>query len=445
MNYDINIIPYTTEKNLLLVNKKFLTKLSFENKARVYISFGSKKCYAEIHESEDIDEDTISLSSNLIEELHLPNYIDFKLKAKENELLLGPYIGILLYKDSGKFKNSTFKSLSLYTLNYKNLGGAIVAFSLDKIDKINGLIEGFCFNPKENTWEKGIFPYPLAIYRRIGLNSSWKDYFLSSIGDKVYNSYYFNKWEMYRWLSKFHTVQDHLPYTTLYNTPQDILDLLKEYNKLLIKPISGMQGNGIVQIYQKDEGLEFSYRRNRKNEQIFLVNEEEILLLIKSLFNPKKYIIQSCIDILKQDDSVIDFRIIMQKDSLGKWVCNGTVSRVGAKESIVSNVSNSGEALLLEELLRKLFSSSEIGIFLFKEKLISLSYRICSCIDECGLVCGTLGLDLCVDNKGKLWLIEINNRDPDPTIALDAKDSLLYYKLKSSTLLYGKFLSGFSP
>jgi hypothetical protein len=40
--------------------------------------------------------------------------------------------------------------------------------------------------------------------------------------------------------------------------------------------------------------------------------------------------------------------------------------------------------------------------------------------------------------------IEINNRDPDPTIALDANNSEMYYYIKSRALFYGKYLSGFA-
>lgn len=42
-----------------------------------------------------------------------------------------------------------------------------------------------------------------------------------------------------------------------------------------------------------------------------------------------------------------------------------------------------------------------------------------------------------------LWLIEMNNRDPDPTIALDINNVQLYYDLKTNPLFYAKSLAGF--
>jgi len=64
-------------------------------------------------------------------------------------------------------------------------------------------------------------------------------------------------------------------------------------------------------------------------------------------------------------------------------------------------------------------------------------------LDEYGLNCGTLGLDIGVDLEEKIWLIEINNRDPDPSIALNVHDLQLYYELKTGPLFYAKFLAGF--
>ncbi|WDU83108.1 hypothetical protein [Caloramator sp. Dgby_cultured_2] len=40
-------------------------------------------------------------------------------------------------------------------------------------------------------------------------------------------------------------------------------------------------------------------------------------------------------------------------------------------------------------------------------------------------------------------MIEINSRDPDATIALDAQNTLLYYDIKANIVDYLNYLSGF--
>ncbi|HHW48361.1 MAG TPA: hypothetical protein GXX14_07065 [Clostridiaceae bacterium] len=61
-----------------------------------------------------------------------------------------------------------------------------------------------------------------------------------------------------------------------------------------------------------------------------------------------------------------------------------------------------------------------------------------------GVNCGNFGVDIGIDREGHLWLIEVNNRDPDPSIALDIHDKPLYYSLKTGILYYAKSLAGFS-
>ncbi|QGU95876.1 hypothetical protein GOM49_12945 [Clostridium bovifaecis] len=431
------------DETSLIINHTNALQLGLVMKSCVYISFGTEKQYVNIKICENISNNEIYLPQKIISALRLPLYVQFEVKVKENQIILGPYIGILLTKDSNKINEGSLRRLLNYVLDYPKLHGAVVVFALDKVNKNNHTIEGYCYNPSLNSWNFETLSYPQSIYRRVGLNPSWKNHFLSSIGDTLYNNYYFNKFEMYEWLSKFHEIKKHLPHTILYEFPEDILSFLYNYKKILVKPISGMQGKGIVQISYEGDNIVFKYRKELKNIRISFKSEDEAISLIESLFTSKKHIVQRHINLLKHYDSVIDFRVIMQKDESTDWVCNGIIGRIGEKESIVSNISSNGSAYLVEDLFRRFFSNSEVEIYALKEKFISLAAKICTSIDHCGVNCGTLGLDLCIDTDGKMWLIEINNRDPDPTIALDAKDKFLYYKIKSSTLLYGKALSGF--
>jgi hypothetical protein len=59
-----------------------------------------------------------------------------------------------------------------------------------------------------------------------------------------------------------------------------------------------------------------------------------------------------------------------------------------------------------------------------------------------GVFCGRL-----LQNRGDIndnvYLLEVNNRDPDPSIALDIKDKKLYRNFKAGITDYLKYLSGF--
>jgi len=107
----------------------------------------------------------------------------------------------------------------------------------------------------------------------------------------------------------------------------------------------------------------------------------------------------------------------------------------------VSNISSGGTAYRVTEILEKVMPSSVVPSM--EEKIRNFDLEICNALDEIGINCGDLGVDVGVDTQGCLWLIEINNRDPDPTIALNIRDRRLYYDLKAGRLLYAKALAGF--
>jgi hypothetical protein len=64
-------------------------------------------------------------------------------------------------------------------------------------------------------------------------------------------------------------------------------------------------------------------------------------------------------------------------------------------------------------------------------------------IEQCGVHCGNLGIDIAVDNQKKMWIIEVNNLNPSPLFALDINDRPLFYQIKLMNMLYAKRLAGF--
>jgi len=133
----------------------------------------------------------------------------------------------------------------------------------------------------------------------------------------------------------------------------------------------------------------------------------------------------------------------LQKDGTQNWICNAIIARLGAHGSVVSNVSNGGEAKTAIDFFREDMLLSEKDAFILKEKIINYCMEICSLLDKYGLNLGVLGLDIGIDKEGKLWLIEINSRSPNPAIVLRANDILSYYNILSAPLYYGKSIAGF--
>ncbi len=444
MNQVITIKPNPVNQNsVLAVHPQTAAAFSLSGLKFASVSFGNRKHYVEIKMNPEIAPENILLSQNLIEELYLPEYPSFEIRLNLTEIVIGPYIGLLLSNTNNRLTTSRLNKTTVCLKEYTKLHGAVVVFALDKISKESQLIEGYCYNPVKKYWQPGIFPYPAAIYRTIGLNAEWKNHFLTVIGDKIFNSRFFGKWEMYQWFSKEPLINPHLPYTVLYHSPRDVFKMLERFSKVYIKPVLGLQGRGIVRISLENTLFIIKYRENKVNHIITFDNPEAASEYINKRFRRGRYLIQQAVELLEYQGGIIDFRCAVQKNQSDEWACLAVIGRSGAKDSVVSNISSGGAAVNAEKIFREVFPASEEHIAGLKKKIAAFAITICKKLDEYGINCGTLGLDIGMDRLGDLWLIEINNRDPDPSIALDTHDMQLFYDLKTGPLFYAKFLAGF--
>jgi len=406
-----------------------------------YVCFGSHKHYVNIKKDSSISRGNVLISQKIMDELHMPEYPTYEICVNGNEIVIGPCIGLLVSTRDERITKSRLNKMMTYVKEYQKLHGAIVVFALNGVDTENHLINGYCYNPEREIWQKGIFPYPSAIYRSIGLSDRWKNHFLSIIGDKIFNSRYFSKWEMYQWFSELSKEHINIPHTFLYQSCQDVLDAVEKHGKVYIKPVLGLQGRKVMQVSKESLTYVFRYRDQGRNHEVRLDKPDDAAEFIKKSFIQNRYLVQQGIELLKYREQVIDFRCVVQKGLSARWACKAIIGRCGEKGSVVSNISSGGTAYRVTEILEKVMPSSVVPSM--EEKIRNFALEVCNALDEIGINCGDLGVDVGVDTQGCLWLIEINNRDPDPTIALNIRDRRLYYDLKAGRLLYAKALAGF--
>lgn len=445
MNETVSIVKSQSEGFLLRTSEKTARMMGISKKKRAYVSFGAASCFVDVEILKGTDDNRISLSKDVIDSLHLPGYPEYETRVRKNEIAIGPCIGIMACRSSRDLTKKRLKELSLNVLCYNSIHGAIIAFPLDKVDTSKRIVEGYCHNPSSGGWEAGTFPYPLSIYRRTSIDEQWQNHFLSAIGDTVFNSYNFDKYTMYRWFSDEEGIAPHLPYTMIFKSSGDIFAMLGRYRTIYIKPIWGMKGHGVIRADIEEGKIVFRYREEGDNKSVSsdMKNKNETERIVGKLFKPGRHLIQQGLRLIRSGGGVVDFRCVMQKSDSSAWVCNGIVSRIGASESVVSNISSGGFAMPAEELLRSSLSLSEDRVFAMKERMIGLCMKVCAALDSYGINSGTLGLDIGVDQQGELWIIEVNNRSPHPAIALRVNDLQEYYTILSSPLYYAKSLAGF--
>lgn len=426
-----------------MMHPETAVSLGCEKKKSMVLAFGSCKTFAELVISESVPDNELSISRQIMDWLHLPVTPRYELLFKGDELVIGPCIGVLLSSKHSRINAKRLEKAHYYVKEYGSLHGALIVFDLYGVNREKRIISGYCYNPYTDEFERGLFPYPNALYRKAGLNNEWKNHFLSVIGNKLFNNPYYSKWKMYQSLSGDETLKSYLPYTEIMTNTAQVFELLDAYNRIYIKPLLGLRGHGIIRLTKESEVYLIELRQQNENNLIRCSGAEEATENLKNLLGAQPCMLQQGIELIRINNRLIDFRCVMQKNGLGLWECKAIVARMGKKNSVVSNVSSGGRAYTVPDLLEKIKGQYEWETLNLPDQLQALALQVCGRLDQAGAVYGMVGLDIAADTDGRLWIIEVNNRDPDPSIALNIHDRKLYEELKVNLMRYAKWLSGF--
>lgn len=186
---------------------------------------------------------------------------------------------------------------------------------------------------------------------------------------------------------------------------------LARYNHVYIKPRSGSQGMGVIEIVRSREG---GHVVRTLGETYKVRSDGDIRKRIMTFAggdNTKdgKLLVQKGISSESADERHFpryDLRILMQKDGQARWLLTGLVARVSQTDGPTTNLSNGARAEEPEPVLDAIY-----GRPLRREILRSvskMSFAICSVLEKKLGSIGELGLDIVPDAEGSPWIIEVN-------------------------------------
>ncbi len=137
--------------------------------------------------------------------------------------------------------------------------------------------------------------------------------------------------------------------------------------------------------------------------------------------------------------SPFDIRILMQKDGTGAWRRTKIYARVAAKGRLTSNLSRGGTGYYVGSLLAYPFGRARRRL---RARSIWRRKTIVHALDEVfETPLGELGLDLGIDRKGRIWLIEVNAKPFRKVV--DAGPKRGVYLSFHRPMAYARHLAGF--
>lgn len=334
-----------------------------------------------------------------------------------------PQIGIVL-------KNP--KPISHYE-SAAGLGANLLLFRPPEIIWEEQKIKGLLF--RDGVWEKAYCPFPSAVYNRCySSKSSLAKKLESIIGKgKVFNHITrFNKWKIYCIL-KTSEVHGYLPDTYRY-TQNDMLDLLHEYKKLVLKPSRGYLGRSVYRLeIARNSELQLFFKTNLP--RLTTTNETDFGEEIKKITGTRSFILQQFINLEEKDKQVYDIRMIVQKNSLGKWEVSGGCSRLSLANYYLTNTPRRVKSL--DEIIAEDNLVSEKII----EQIKNISLKTAIRIEEGLGHLGEISVDFGLDSQGKPWIIEANGK-PQKILIDRLRDDELSARVYLRPLEYALYLAG---
>ncbi|GAA4719963.1 hypothetical protein GCM10023228_28470 [Brevibacillus fulvus] len=426
----------------MVVHPETAANWGIEAAGRMTLRYGLASLPVKVGFSSKVERNEILLSAEMVNRLRIPLSNQFDVIYKNGKIRIGPVIGFLITHSARDFSKN-LRILNDYVRLYDQIGGTIMAFCLENVNRKRRTIRGAVYNPRTKRWVRGVYGYPSSFFIRSKMiPRDYKIHFQRVLGKAFFNNFTFDKWRMQQILLTG-GLRRNLPPSQLYRNPEQVGVLLRRYGSLYIKPIWGSRGRSVIRVSRRSRQLLVKYRKNNQNQTVLFTSYRKLGDFLGRLLTPSQYIIQKAIPLLSYRKRIIDFRNIMVKNGRRQWEEVALIARFGAPNSVVSNISAGGSAERGEDTLRRMFRLTPDELQHFRERISRLSFRVARCLDEVGVNCGNMGVDIGVDANGHLWILEIQHNNPDPTLALDAQETGVYIKILLNHLLYLKYLAGF--
>ncbi len=335
-------------------------------------------------------------------------------------------IGMLHHR---KYPDKVTKAYA-YAAVAKAEGAELLYFSPKKVDFEKKKINGYIY--KNGNWEEIESSFPNVIYNT---GSPVKLAHSSEIIAKLKKDIPFttnsigNKMKVYNRLKAANKFTQYLiPSHYIYSSRQ-FFEVFNYYKKIVFKPVNGHKGEGILFIERIRDNFNLLINTNN-----YTYTWDELKKYISSKLREELYLIQPYINCKTKTGLPYDYRLHVQKNGQGKWVITKIYPRIGPPGSIVSNINSGGSTNYLVPFLKQEFGDEYYNI---KRYLEIFSLQLATHMDDIqqnhfSETIDELGIDVGMDDTGKIWIYEVNWRPGCPPtfyLELDTVRYMIKYAL----------------
>ncbi|WP_054957033.1 YheC/YheD family endospore coat-associated protein [Paenibacillus dakarensis] len=351
-----------------------------------------------------------------------------------------PVIAILTMHDSTRMFRGNRQNFQEIIKTGREMGYLVYVVTVRDLKLNSQTVRGFTPGSDPHSWEQRMFPLPRVIYNRIPHR---EDELKPQVSRKIreclrhpqidiYNPYFFNKRQLFTWLSSSSLTRKWAPLTKKLRGISSLREMIKHSSYLYLKPENGKAGQGIMCLrHQKNKYLPYRLQiQNEKNSTTYkAASLNRLWERIYKETGGSPYIIQQGIELTSLYGRAFDLRLLVQKSDQGTWGVTGIGARMAGSHSITTHVPRGGTVEDPEKLLTTLLGADQAKLIL--NKVRSAAVLIAKQIERgCHYPLGEMSMDLGLDSSGEVWFFEANSRPmkfDEPSIRKRSLERIFHY------------------
>ncbi|MDR9857993.1 YheC/YheD family protein [Paenibacillus sp. VCA1] len=340
--------------------------------------------------------------------------------SSSRTLRLGPLISVLISRDNPEQPDKPFGSISMFCRELVNAcrkqGAYVYFFTPDHIQEGSGSIHGWVY---DDGWRQASMPIADVVNNRLTTrkmeNKPSVQHFMKEVksryGAHVFNERFLDKNEVFDTLKSDSSLARYLPESHLLTGFSVLKKMCQHHSVVFLKPVRGSLGKGIIRISKQPDGtyqtLSTSSAGARRQSYSSLT---KLFSGLSGKMKTTRYQIQQGLTLIDHGKRPIDFRALVQKNGAGNWIVTSIVARIAGGNHFVSNLARGGTLSTVKDAVSRCMLPPEVKNTAYA-KLHRASLEIARGIDNLiPLHFGELGIDLAMDNSGKIWMLEVNSK-----------------------------------